>query len=93
MLESCEFKSGSKTVELVQNRKVVEIFTKFVNIRDSIVNNEISFDFNVFQIGHEKSGRVIFLLENYYDYKYQQKLVAFTILYNVHRNKTRHWRF
>ena len=22
------------------------------------------------------------------DYKYQQKLVAFTILYNVHRNKT-----
>ena len=71
MLESCEFKSGSKIVELVQNRKVVEIFAKFVNIKDSVVNNEIAFEFNVFQIGQEKSGIVIFLLENYYDFKDQ----------------------
>ena len=71
MLESCVFKSGSKIVELIQNRKVVEIFAKFLKMKDSVVNNEIAFEFNVFQIGHEKSGRVIFLLENYYDFKDQ----------------------
>ena len=71
MLESCVFKSGSKIVELVQNRKVVEIFAKFLKMKDSVVNNEIAFEFNVFQIGHKKSGRVIFLLENYYDFKDQ----------------------
>ena len=58
-INSCSFISGETSIEIIANQIVIELFAGFVKVLETEQNNEVAFDFNVFQIGHEKSGQVI----------------------------------
>ena len=58
-INSCSFISGETSIEIIETQTVIELFAGFVKILQTEENNAVAFDFNVFQIGHEKSGQVI----------------------------------
>ena len=50
--------SGKKTIKLISNKSVENVFGSYITILNDRPNGEAAFDFNVFQIGNESSGTV-----------------------------------
>ena len=76
-IDSCSFISGEISIEIIANQTVIELFSGFVKILRTEENNEVAFDFNVFQIGHEKSGQVIKAVWND-DIKWKSEILSIT---------------